>query len=99
LRIPDEDVAHLDAFPGPSVLACSNRHGLLFFPLSFGFGWGKLSVLVDGTMEYGKFDMDEAVTNVLVVGGQNEKWLLAANGPCIHLFEIDQFAADPVRIM
>lgn len=84
--------------PGPSLLACSNRHGLLFFPLSFGFGWAKLSSLADGSgkLDYGKFELSDAVTSVLRVGGPEEKWLLVGNGLALYIFDLDAFAADPV---
>lgn len=99
LRIPEEDVAKLSGLPGPSLLACSNRHGLLFFPLSFGFGWAKLSGLADGSnkLDYGKFELEDGVTSVLQVGGKDEKWLLAGNGLALYIFDLDAFAADPVR--
>lgn len=51
---------------------------------------------MDSTLEYGRFELEDAVTSVLVVGGPDEKWLLAANGQSIHIFDITMLAADPV---
>lgn len=80
------------------MLASSNVHGLLFFPVAFGLGWAKLSSLAaDSSLDYGRYELDDAVTSALVVGGPGEKWLLAANGQTIYIFDIALLASDPVN--
>lgn len=97
MRVPEEEVIQLDGLPGPSMLASANVHGLLFFPIAFGIGWAKLSSLaVASSLEYGRYELDDAVTSVLAVGGPGEKWLLAANGQAIYIFDIALLASDPV---
>lgn len=57
-----------------------------------------MSSLADGSnkLDYGKFEMEDARTSVLKVGGKDEKWLLVGNGLALHIFDLDIFAADPV---
>ncbi len=84
--------------PGPSLLSVSNRHGLLFFPVKFGFGWAQLSNISSGvqSLDYNKFDLDHEQTSAVVVGGLNEEWLVIGNDQCLYLFNLDKFASDPV---
>lgn len=101
LRIPDDELPILKGRPGPSLLTCSNRHGLLFFPLRSGFGWAKLSSLAIGeSLEHGRFDLDSEDTNVIALGTESlDRWLVVGNGKSLNIFDLDLFSANPVRMI
>lgn len=89
----------MKGMPGPALLASSTRHGLLFFPLAFGFGWAKLSSMADctGMLDYCKFDLDEEAVSIIAIGGQNDRWLLVGSGKKLLLFDLASFVSDPVK--